>query len=191
MYSQTTSELQDRLTDLLIEKNKTAQTIYFTPNEDNIASLELDKLCKLADKTIDTIYIESSNVESSKISAQTSIIEYPKKLNTPTIIWISYVNDLISPPFFSEPVKEKRISEEIVKRYSLTENVQNIYLSEVSYYVNIDVVLNSESISNRQYENFFEYEKQLLSIFNLPINFNYHLNNTFHPPNESVLIFEK
>lgn len=186
MYSQTITERQDILNDLT-EKNRTAQNVSFSSNQAaQLASLELDKLYNLVNELLTTLL--SVNME---FSTQTPRIYLYEKRNTPTFIWLSYVNELLSSPFLSIATPKKRLSAEIVKRYSLSEVIQKIYFSQASYYVNVDVLLNCENLLDEQLEIFFEYEKQLLSMFNLPINFNYHLKDTFLAHTDNVLIFER
>jgi len=187
MYSQTYTEPQDELNDLT-EKDKTAQQVSFSTNEvAKVKSLELDKLYDLVNETFNPSW-SSVNIA---FGTQTLGILPTKRINISTCIWLSYTNELIVSPFLPVQRSEKRYSVEIVKRYSLSELVQKIYFSQVSYYVSIDIVVNSKNISDKQFETFFEYEKQLLNTLNLPMNFNYHLNNSFETHSENVLIFEK
>lgn len=187
MYSQTYTEPQDGLNELT-EKDKTAQQVSFSNDQvAKIKSLELDKLYDL----VDEIFTPSWVSVNMRLNTQTPRIYLHKKINTPTCIWLSYVAELIASPFLPVQPSEKRYSVEIVKMYSLSEIVQKIYFSQVSYYVNVDIIVNSENISDNQFNTFFDYEKQLLNMFNLPINFNYHLNNSFNTHSENVLIFEK
>ncbi|MBI4079347.1 MAG: hypothetical protein HY429_03570 [Candidatus Levybacteria bacterium] len=187
MYNQTYTQPQDGLNELT-EKDKTAQEVSFSSNQvTKIKSLQLDKLYNLVDESFSPSWI-SINM---KFSTQTPKIYLHKKVNTPTCIWLSYANELVISPFLPNQDSEKRPSVEIVKRYSLSDKVQKIYLNQISYYINVDVVLNCENILDEQYEIFFEYEKQLLNILNLPINFNYYLKDSFNTHSDNVLIFEK
>lgn len=117
-------------------------------------------------------------------------------INTPSNFWISCANeDVLSPislPVSAYPREETRPSTEIVKKYSLLTNVQKIYFSEVSFYFNVDVILNTEVISDEELDKFFDYEQELLDIFDVPINFNYRPKNSYFPNSENnILIFDK
>lgn len=112
-------------------------------------------------------------------------------ISMPSYFWISYASEQVFSPISIYPKQEKRLSTEIVKRYSLSELTRRIYLSEASYYATTDVVLSAENMSDKQWEAFFDYEKELLDVSNLPMNFNYHFQNKFFVQPNNVLIFEK
>lgn len=153
----------------------------------NAKGSELEGLYATLSKT----YVSTFDSLAASHSISTPHFYPYQKMNTPEIIWINYANELISHSLLSNPAPKKRLDTEIVKRFSLFENVQKIYFNQVSHYINVDVTLDCETITDDQFESFFEYEKELLNLFNTPINFNYYFKNTFYVHPDNILIFEK
>ena len=113
-------------------------------------------------------------------------------INTLSSFWVSCATEQFLTPITTAYIPEKRLSTEIVKRYSLSKNVQKIYFSQVSFYVDVDVVMSVEVVDDTELDKFFDYEQQLLDAFDLPINFNYRPKESYFPHSESnVLIFNQ
>ena len=113
-------------------------------------------------------------------------------INTPSCFWVACASEQILSPISANPKKDKRLSTEIVKRYSLSANVQKIYFSQVSFYVDVDILLNTEAVSDEELDKFFGYEQELLDTFDIPMNFNYRPKNSFYAHSENnVLVFEQ
>lgn len=136
------------------------------------------------DKIVDSAFFEATT-EAKPLYASNLI-------NTSSFFWVSCAAEQFLTSISVNSSPEKRLSTEIVKRYSLSENVQKIYFSQVSFYVDIDVLMTGETISDNELDKFFDYEQQLLDMFDIPINFNYRQKNSFYLHSENnVLIFDK
>ena len=81
---------------------------------------------------------------------------------------------------------------EFVKKFSSIPSVEQIYLVSKSDFVEVNVILNLEYISNKDLEIFFDKELEILNMSDdLLLSFHYFPIKTFNPPNSGFSIFEK